>query len=78
VQEGAVYEVPYGPYNWMDRPPSVQRVLAVKWLANLLYPEVFDYDMVAEAQAFYQLFFHYELTQEEARALLANSTLRGG
>jgi iron complex transport system substrate-binding protein len=53
-------------------------VLAVKWLANLLYPEVFDYDMVAEAQAFYQLFFHYELTQEEARALLANSTLRGG
>jgi iron complex transport system substrate-binding protein len=78
VQEGSVYEVPYGPYNWMDRPPSVQRVLAVKWLANLLYPEVFDYDMVAEAQAFYQLFFHYELTQEEARALLANSTLRGG
>lgn len=76
VQSGAVYEAPYGPYNWMDRPPSVQRVLAVKWLGNLLYPDVFDYDMVAETQEFYSLFFHYELTVDEARELLANSTCR--
>lgn len=78
VKEGAVYEAPYGPYNWMDRPPSVQRVLAVKWLGNLLYPDVFDYDMIAETQEFYRLFFHYELTEDEARELLGNSTYREG
>lgn len=77
VKEGAVYEAPYGPYNWMDRPPSVQRVLAIKWLGNLLYPDVFDYDMTAETREFYSLFFHYELTEAEARALLENSTYRG-
>lgn len=78
VKTGAVYEAPYGPYNWMDRPPSVQRVLAVKWLGNLLYPDVFDYDMIAETQAFYSLFFHYDLTEDEARELLAHSTCREG
>ncbi len=76
VRTGAVYEAPYGPYNWMDRPPSVQRVLAVKWLGDLLYPDVFDYDMIAETRSFYSLFFHYELTEGEARELLAHSTYR--
>lgn len=76
VQTGEVYEAPMGPYNWMDRPPSVQRILAVRWLGNLLYPELFDYDMVAETQAFYRLFWHYDLSETEARELLANSTLK--
>ncbi len=76
VQTGAVYEAPMGPYNWMDRPPSVQRILAVRWLGNLLYPELFDYDMVVETQAFYRLFWHYELSETEARELLQNSTLK--
>ena len=76
VRNGTVYEAPYGPYNWMDRPPSVQRVLAVKWLGNLLYPDTFDYDMIMETQEFYSLFFHYELTEDEARELLAHSTCR--
>lgn len=77
VQNGEVYEVPNGPYNWMDRPPSVQRVLAVKWLGSLLYPEIFDYDMLAETQEFYSLFFHYELSAEQAEELMANSVYRG-
>lgn len=52
-------------------------MLAIKWLGNLLYPDVFDYDMTAETREFYSLFFHYELTEAEARALLENSTYRG-
>lgn len=78
VKDGAVYEVPSGPFNWMDRPPSVQRVLAVKWLGNLLYPDIFNIDMVLETQEFYRLFFHYDLTEDEARALMENSTCRHG
>lgn len=76
VRTGEVYEVPNGPYNWMDRPPSVQRILTVKWLGNLLYPEVFNYDMAAEAQKFYHLFFHYELSEDEARELMQSSTYK--
>jgi len=74
VRTKQVYEIPIGPYNWLDRPPSVQRVLGIKWLGNLLYPDVFDYDMAAEVQTFYELFWHYELSEEEAQSLMANST----
>lgn len=77
VRDGAVYEAPDAPYHWMDHPPSVQRVLAIKWLGNLLYPDVFDYDMISETQEFYSLFYHYELSEAEARELMANSTFRG-
>lgn len=76
VRDGEVYEAPEAPYNWMDRPPSVQRVLAVKWLGNLLYPDVYDCDMIAEAQAFYKLFWHYDLSEDEARELMRHSTFK--
>lgn len=52
VQTGRVYEVPGEPYPWLGRPPSVQRVLGLKWLGNLLYPELFDDDMIEETQRF--------------------------
>ena len=74
VQNGRVYEVPGEPYEWLDRPPSVQTVLGLLWLGNLLYPELYDFDIVEVAQDFYSLFWGYELGADEARALMANST----
>lgn len=74
VQRGSYYQTPNGPYNWMGRPPAVNRVLGIKWFGNLLYPEVFDYDIPAEAKEFYKLFYHYDLTDEEIRELMVNST----
>jgi iron complex transport system substrate-binding protein len=76
VRRNEVYEIPLGPYSWLDRPPSVQRVLGVLWLGNLFYPEIYDVDMIVETQRFYSLFWGYELAEDEARALLANSTLK--
>ncbi|MEG1972274.1 MAG: ABC transporter substrate-binding protein, partial [Oscillospiraceae bacterium] len=70
VKEKRVYRIPSGPYNWMDRPPAVNRIIGIKWLGNILYPQQFQYDMVAEAKEFYSLFYHYDLTDEEAKALL--------
>lgn len=66
-----VYRVPSGPYNWIDRPPAVNRIIGVKWLGNLLYPQEFKYDMVAEAKEFYKLFYHYDLTDAEAKEIMA-------
>lgn len=75
VENRRVYEVPGEPYEWMDKPPSVQTLLGVLWLGNLLYPEVYSFDMTATVQEFYQLFWGYELSEPAARAMLANSTL---
>ena len=76
VKDGKYYEVPNVPYCWMSNPPSVNRVIGVLWLGNLLYPDLYDYDMVSKAQEFYKLFWNYDLSEEEAKALLANSTLK--
>lgn len=73
VQSKRVYQVPHGPFNWFDRPPSVNRIIGVKWLANLLYPDVFNYDLVATVKDFYARFYHYNLSDQEANALLAGA-----
>lgn len=74
VAAGRCYEVPAGPYNWLGRPPAPNRLLGVRWLGNLLYPELYGYDMVAEAQRYYELFYGAELSAEDAEALLARGS----
>ncbi|MDO4868793.1 MAG: ABC transporter substrate-binding protein [Bacillota bacterium] len=76
VKNGDYYEIPGIPYCWMSGPPSVNRVLGIWWLGNLVYPEKYDYDMVAKAQEYYKLFFDYDLSDDEAKAMLENSSLK--
>lgn len=73
IQNGAYYEVPQGPYNWMGFPPSVQRLLGMLWMVKLLYPDAADYDLCEEVTTYYRLFYHCELTAEQYQALVANS-----
>ena len=73
IQNGAYYEVPMGPYNWMGFPPSVQRLLGMLWMAKVLYPEAADYDLYTEAAQYFKLFYHCDLTREQYDALAANS-----
>ena len=70
VKDGKVYTVPTEPYCWLSAPPSMNMILGVWWLGNLLYPEVYDYDMTAKAQEIYKTFWNYDLTAEEAAAML--------
>jgi len=73
VKAGRLYEVPQGPYNWMARPPAVNRLLGAVWLGRLFYPDLYPVDMVAEAIKFYRMFYHYELSEPEARKLISRS-----
>lgn len=76
VRNHEVYEVPQYPFNWMDRPPSVNRIIGIRWIANLLYPDVFHDDMRAATRHFYAKFYHWQLTDAELDRLLATSTRR--
>ena len=40
-----VYQIPAYPFDWFDRPPGVNRVIGIRWLANLLYPNIFKLDI---------------------------------
>ena len=74
VREDRYYEIPGLPYNWMSSPPSVNMVLGVWWLGQLVYPDYYnDYDIVEVAKEYYHLFWHYDLNDEEAYEMLKNS-----
>ncbi len=76
VQNGTYYEIPTEPYNWLGRPPGPNRMVGIRWLGNLLYPEIFDYDIEEEVRECFRLFYRYELSDEELYALLSRSTLK--
>ncbi len=76
VKDGRYYEIPMLPYNWMSNPPSINMTLGVWWLGNLLYPDIYDYDMVEKTKEIYKLLWNYDMSDDEARTLLARSTLK--
>ncbi len=78
VKDGRVYQIPRGPFDWFDRPPSISRILGVRWLGNLLYPDLYQYDMPAEVTKFYKLFYHLDLTQAQLEWLLGHATAGTG
>ncbi len=73
VREKRVYEIPQEPFNWFDRPPSVNRVIGLRWLGKLFYPEKATFSLEEELRTFYSLFYHYDLSEEETRTLLENA-----
>ena len=74
IKNGAYYEVPFGPYNWMGFPPSVQRYLGMMWLSKVLYPDATArYDLFDDVHEYYELFYHCDLTRAQYDALVANS-----
>ncbi|KAA6326359.1 iron complex transport system substrate-binding protein [termite gut metagenome] len=71
VKNNRVYQVPWRPFGWIDRPPGINRLIGLVWLSNLLYPEIYgETDLVAITQEFFWKFDHYEMTEEEALELL--------
>ena len=73
VKDKNVYGIPYAPFNWFDRPPSVNRILGIRWLGNLVYPEYFKINIRKETKKFYKMFYHHELTDKELDDILKNS-----
>ena len=73
IQSGRYYEVPSSPYNWMGFPPSIQRYLGMMWMETVLYPEDTGFDLKTEVQKYYDLFYHYDLSDEEYAELTARS-----
>ena len=74
VQNGAVYGTPNAPFSWVDRPPGPNRIVGMRWLSGLIYPEYLNYDVDEAVREFFQLFYHVELTDEQLTQLY-NGTL---
>lgn len=70
VAIGRIYTVPRTPFNWIDRPPSIMRLIGVQWLAHRIYPERYPIDLHATVRNFQRLFFGVEPGTEALARLL--------
>jgi iron complex transport system substrate-binding protein len=71
VQNKMVFVQPIGVFIW-DRPTMESAVLYPLWLAKQAYPERFtDIDLVKEIKSFYREIMDFNLTDEQAQAVLA-------
>lgn len=71
VRDGRVYVAPLQPFPWFDAPPGVNRLIGLRWLAGLLYPDLFPEPMPDLVRAFYRRFYHVEIDAAQAAAVLA-------
>jgi iron complex transport system substrate-binding protein len=70
VQEGRVHLSPVLPFGWIDRPPSLNRIIGLDWMAATFYPDRYQIDLRARTRDFYRLWYHLELTEAQLDRLL--------
>ena len=69
VKSRRVYVAPIAAHLWANR--TVEQPLTVLWAAQIFYPELFkNLDFVKEMEYFYGRFFHYRMSDLEAREIL--------
>ena len=65
VREGRVYLSPTEPFGWIDRPPSLNRMMGLIWMAGVLYPDRWEGDLLEDTHRFYKQYYHVDLTDEQ-------------
>lgn len=73
VKNGRVYEMPSKPFGWADRPPGANRFIGLLWLADLLYPDEMNIDLVDEVIKYYKAVYHVDITSADVEKLLINA-----
>ena len=73
VKNKQVYFLPKGPFSWFDRPPSFMRLLGLKWLLSVFYPEVYQLNIYQEAKEFYSLFLDMPLSHEQLNEIMGKN-----
>jgi iron complex transport system substrate-binding protein len=73
VRDHRVYLAPDLPFGWFDRPPSVNRLMGVKWLLAVLYPRHAPQKLQQATREFYSLFYHVKLNDRQLHQLLENA-----
>ncbi len=69
VRENRVYTCPEGVFIWGHG--SSEGHLFVLWLAKILYPDKFrSFDLIRETREYFSRFYHYPLTEAEARRII--------
>ena len=73
VKDRRVYAMPNEPWAWCDRPPGVNRIIGIHWIANLLYPDWYDVDMKELVRQFFQVMYQVDIDDQTILELLGDS-----
>lgn len=68
AQNHRVYKMPLGGYRW--DPPNQESPLGWMWLADLVHPELFNFDLRSEMKTAYQTLYNYQLTDADIDGIL--------
>lgn len=70
VQDKKVYGTPNAPFSWVDRPAGPNRLIGMRWLSAVVYPEYIKCDVNEEIREFFNLFYHVDLSDEQLENVL--------
>jgi iron complex transport system substrate-binding protein len=60
VKEGHCYTIPQYPLDFCLS-PSVNRYMGIIWLATIMYPDEFGWNLKEEVTKYYDMFYHYKM-----------------
>jgi len=78
IRAGRFYLSPNVPFGWIDFPPSINRLIGLRWLARMLYPQVFPEDLRPIVRDFYARCYHQTPTEAQLDELLRTALPVGG
>jgi iron complex transport system substrate-binding protein len=58
VRARRVHLSPKLPFGWVDFPPAVNRLIGLRWLGKILYPDLFPEDLRTLTREFYARYYH--------------------
>ncbi len=70
VRNHRIYQIPNQPFGWFDRPPSTNRILGAVWVAQILYPDIYHFDLERITKEYFTIFYHRDLTDAELQEVL--------
>jgi iron complex transport system substrate-binding protein len=73
VANRRVFQAPRLPFGWIDAPPSINRTIGLRWIAQLLYPDRFPEDIRVTARDFIKLFYQYDASDAQLDRILAGA-----
>jgi iron complex transport system substrate-binding protein len=73
VKEGRVFLAPSLPWGWVDAPPSLNRLIGLRWLLQTFYPAEARLDLRADTRDFYGLFYGVTPSDAQLDRLLGGS-----
>lgn len=71
VRAGRFHLAPDSPFGWLDGPPSISRLLGVRWLHQRLHGGNENIDWIEQARDFHQLFYGHAPSREQLASSLS-------